>query len=129
MTIRDRFADACEWESSLDQLLDFRPKTSEQVSQFVKLITSFTVSGEAAFAIRAAGNMPLPGCANIQDGVTLDLALIAEVELDRDKGLVRVSAGAKWGAVDEAVQAAGLGVCGGRSGHGGIGGLALAGMF
>lgn len=99
------------------------------MSQFVQLITPFAASGETFFAIRGAGNMPEPGCANVQDGITLDLALMTDVKLDQDKGVVRVLAGAKWGAVDAVVQAAGLGVCGGRSGTGGIGGLALAGMI
>ncbi|ROW12031.1 hypothetical protein VPNG_05197 [Cytospora leucostoma] len=114
-------------ESEIEPTCIFRPKSSEQVSQLVRLITPFAVSGETPFAVRAAGNMPLPSCANIEDGVTLDLTLMDIVELDIDKGLVRVPPGAKWGAVDEVVQAAGLGVCGGRSGKGGIGGLALAG--
>lgn len=116
-------------ESDLQPACIFRPKSCQQVSQFVQLITPFAASGETFFAIRGAGNMPEPGCANVQDGITLDLALMTDVKLDQDKGVVRVLAGAKWGAVDAVVQAAGLGVCGGRSGTGGIGGLALAGMI
>ncbi|KAI1144762.1 hypothetical protein F4825DRAFT_445570 [Nemania diffusa] len=69
--------------------------------------------------------MPLPACSNIQDGITLDLKLINQVELS--KGFVSMGAGAVWLDVDEKVQAAGLGLVGGRSGTGGIGGLALEG--
>ncbi|KUI67310.1 Bifunctional solanapyrone synthase [Cytospora mali] len=113
-------------ESDIQPACIFRPKSSQQVSQLLQLISPFAASGEAPFAIRGAGNMPEPGCANVQDGITLNLGLMTDIELDQDKGMVRVQAGAKWGgAVDAGVQAAGLGVCGGRSGNGGIGGLAL----
>ncbi|KAI0006957.1 hypothetical protein F4779DRAFT_643667 [Xylariaceae sp. FL0662B] len=101
------------------------PKNKEDVSRFIQIIKPFIATGETGFAIRGAGNMPLPGCANIEGGITLDLGLLNQVELN--DGVVSVAAGAHWGAVNEKVQAAGLGVTGGRSGTGGIGGLALAG--
>lgn len=103
----------------------FQPKDAEEVSKFICTISSFGISGAVQFAIRGAGNMPLPACSNIQDGITLDLKLINQVELS--KGFVSMGAGAVWLDVDEKVQAAGLGLVGGRSGTGGIGGLALEG--
>ncbi|XXH06062.1 hypothetical protein Hte_012507 [Hypoxylon texense] len=103
----------------------FQPKNIEDVSRFVQTVKPFALSGDAPFAIRGAGNMPLPGCSNIQAGITLDLGLLNQVELK--DGVVSIAAGAHWDAVDEIVQAAGLGVTGGRSGTSGVGGLALAG--
>lgn len=45
-----------------------------------------------------------------------------------NNGIVSIEAGARWAAVDEMVQLVGLAVTGGRSGLGGIGGPALAGV-
>lgn len=67
----------------------------------------------------------MTGCANIQDGVTLDLRQLDTVEVK--DGVARIGAGARWGAVYDQVQAQGLGITGSRSALGGIGGLALAG--
>lgn len=114
-------------ESDLQPACIFRPATTDEVAQFVRIIEPSAVRGEVAFAIRAAGNMPEPGCANIQNGITLDLNLLTTVSLVQDNSLVLVGAGSRWQAVDQVVQDAGLGVVGGRSGTGGIGGLALAG--
>ncbi|KAI1352836.1 FAD-binding domain-containing protein [Xylaria sp. FL0043] len=104
-----------------------RPRTVEDVSTFLKTIKPFVTSGQTAFAIRGAGQQPLPGCANIQDGITLDLALLTGVELDLDTGIVSIGAGERWGVVYEKLSNHGLGVTGSRSAKGGIGGLALAG--
>ena len=104
----------------------FQPRTKEEVSQFVKLIKPFVGDGKVAFAIRGCGNMPAPGCANIEGGITLDLGLLTELSLGENT--VSVGAGVPWAAVNETVQDAGRGVTGGRAGKGGIGGLALAGM-
>lgn len=115
-------------ESDLAPAAIFRPKSTEDVALFVCLIEPSAVSGTVAFAIRAAGNMPAPGCANIQDGITLDLSLLTAIRLDDERSVVRVAAGAKWQAVSGVVQKAGLGVVGG-GGTRGVGGLALAGRY
>ena len=114
-------------ESDILPACIFQPKTKEEVSQFVKIVKPFTEDGVTAFAIRAGGQMPDPGCANIQNGITLDLGLMTQVELN--DGVVSIAAGACWAAVNEKVQAVGRAVTGGRSGKGGIGGLALAGAY
>ncbi|KAF3016508.1 hypothetical protein E8E14_011048 [Neopestalotiopsis sp. 37M] len=103
----------------------FQPHDNKDVSKFVKLMKPFALAGEAIFAVRGAGNSPVPGATNIDNGITLDLTLLDGIALG--DGIVSVGAGAHWSIVDEKVQAAGLGVAGGRSGTGGIGGLALAG--
>lgn len=114
-------------ESDLQPACITRPATTDEVAQFVRIIEPSAVRGEVAFAIRAAGNMPAPGCANVQNGITLDLNLLTTISLNQDNSVVLVGAGARWQAVDQVVQDVGLGVVGGRSGTGGIGGLALAG--
>lgn len=75
--------------------------------------------------VRGAGQQPLPGCANIQGGITIDLRNLVDIEVKQ--GFVSVGAGARWGKIYEAVQEKGLGVTGSRSAHGGVGGLALSG--
>jgi FAD/FMN-containing dehydrogenase len=105
-------------ESDILPACIFQPKTRGEVSQFVQIIKPFAANVETAFAIRAAGNMPSPGCANVQGGITLDLGLLTGIELNN--GVVSVAAGESWAAVDETVQAAGLAVTGGRSGTGGL---------
>lgn len=110
-------------ESDLQPACIFRPASPNEVAWFVRS----AVKGKVAFAIRAGGNMTEPGCANIQDGITLDLGYLTDVVVDHEYRMVHVSAGARWQAVYEAVQAAGLGVVGGRSGTSGVGGSALAG--
>ncbi|KAI1355543.1 FAD-binding domain-containing protein [Xylaria sp. FL0043] len=103
----------------------FQPKDTEDVSKFIRLISPYVAGGAVRFAIRGAGNMPLSGCSNIQNGITLDPKLLEQIELTET--MVSVGAGALWLDVDKIVQSAGLGVVGGRSGTGGIGGLALSG--
>lgn len=68
----------------------------------------------------------MPGCANIEGGITLDLGLLTGVELK--DGVVSIAAGERWGAFYEKLDGEGLAVNGGRSERGGIGGLALQGL-
>ncbi|KAK2745534.1 hypothetical protein FQN57_003659 [Myotisia sp. PD_48] len=112
-------------QSDITPACIFRPKTKEEVSVFLKTINPFVVKGEISFAIRGGGQQPIPGCCNIQDGITLDLSLLTGVELKQDR--VLIAAGERWGPVYEKLTPEGLAVTGGRSWRGGIGGLALQG--
>ncbi|KAI1123366.1 FAD-binding domain-containing protein [Nemania abortiva] len=114
-------------ESEITPAAIVLPNTSEDVSKFLKTIKPFVISRQTAFAVRGAGQQPLPGCANIQDGITVDLSQLTEIDLDLGAGIVSIGAGARWGKVYEKVSEKGLGVTGSRSSAGGIGGLALAG--
>ncbi|KAL2837983.1 FAD-binding domain-containing protein [Aspergillus pseudodeflectus] len=109
-------------ESDLTPAAIFQPKSTEEVSHFLQIIHPL----KAPFAVRGAGQQPLPGCANIQDGITLDLGLLTGIEV-KDNGTVSIGAGARWGSVYEALDGKKLGVTGSRSSKGGIGGLALSG--
>ncbi|KAJ0116703.1 FAD-binding domain-containing protein [Diaporthe amygdali] len=101
------------------------PKSADDVAKFINTIKQSAVDGSALFAIRGAGQQPLPGCANIQGGITLDLRLLTGVEIQ--EGFVSVAAGERWGNIYDRVQEQGLGVTGSRSALGGVGGLALSG--
>ncbi|OTA76491.1 hypothetical protein M434DRAFT_88032 [Hypoxylon sp. CO27-5] len=112
-------------QSDISPAAIFLPKSKEQVSQFLEIFKPFIVNGVAQFAVRGAGQQPLPGCSNISNGVTVDLRLLTGLELKKDR--IEIGAGERWGAAYEKLTQEGLGVTGGRSSEGGIGGLALAG--
>ncbi|KAK4041155.1 hypothetical protein C8A01DRAFT_34772 [Parachaetomium inaequale] len=112
-------------ESDLRPLLIFQPSSVGEVAAFVLTIRPF--AGQLDCAICGAGQQPLPGCANVDGGITLDLSLLNSIALTEDKSVVQIGAGARWGAVYERLDALGLSVTGSRSAAGGVGGLALAG--
>ncbi|KAI0502861.1 FAD-binding domain-containing protein [Xylaria bambusicola] len=114
-------------ESDITPAAIILPKTSKHVSTFLRTIGPFVTNGQTTFAVRGAGQQPLPGCANIQGGITLDLALLTGIKLDFDSRVVSIGAGERWGAVYEKLSGHGLSITGSRSAKGGIGGLALAG--
>lgn len=114
------------FESDLTPACIFLPRSKEEVAAFVRIVEPLT--GGVQFAIRAAGRQPLPGCANVQDGITVDLRSLKGVRL-QDDGVVQVAAGEDWGSVYEHLEPHGLGVTGGKSTTCGIGGLATQGMF
>jgi FAD/FMN-containing dehydrogenase len=114
------------FESDITPACIFLPQSKEEVAAFVQVIEPCV--GDVQFAIRAAGRQPLPGCANVQHGITVDLRSLKGVELQED-GVVRVGAGENWGAVYEYLEPHGLGVTGGKSTTCGIGGLATQGKY
>lgn len=112
------------FESDLKPYWIVQPRTKEDVAAFVKVVSSR--SDNIVFAVRGGGQQPLPGCANIQDGITLDLALLKGI--DSADGLVKIGAGERWGAVYDKLGQEGLAVAGGRSASNGIGGLTTEGL-
>ncbi|KAI3317935.1 FAD-binding domain-containing protein [Xylariaceae sp. AK1471] len=111
------------FESDLTPACIFLPKSKEEVASFVRTIGSF--ANDVQFAIRAAGQQPLPGCANVQNGITVDLRDLKGIEAQ--DGQVNVAAGELWGSVYKYLEPLGLGVTGGKSTSCGIGGLATQG--
>lgn len=71
--------------------------------------------------------MSFAGAANIQDGVTIDLGALNEVQVFEDRRTTAVGAGARWGNVSSKLDAMGLAVVGGRVDKVGVGGLTLGG--
>ncbi len=114
------------------------PRSAEDVATAVRTLTTTAESPgvvdgsaeEAAaclFAIRSGGHLPVPGAANVVGGVVLDLRLLNNVEVNLDKTLVSIGAGATWGKVYSALDPLGLNVAGGRVAQVGVGGLATGG--
>ncbi|KAI0887005.1 FAD-binding domain-containing protein [Annulohypoxylon maeteangense] len=114
-------------ESDLKPACIFQPRPLQNVVAFVRTIQPFAYKGEAQFAVRGGGQKPTPGCANIQDGITVDLANLAGIEIKKDQSLIEIGAGARWGAVYDKLDGSGIGVAGGRANNCGIGGLSLEG--
>lgn len=112
------------FESDLKPYWIVQPRTTEDVAEFLKVVSKH--SDSISFAVRGGGQQPVPGCANIQDGITLDLGLLTGIE--SHDGIVKVGAGERWGSVYEKLGEDGLAVAGGRSAANGIGGLALEGL-
>lgn len=113
------------FESDLTPACIFLPTSQDEVALFVRTIRLF--ADDVQFAIRAAGRQPLPGCANVQSGITVDLRSLTGIKLRG--GVVKVPAGESWGAVYQYLEPHGLGVTGGKSTTCGIGGLATQGKF
>ncbi|KAI0861704.1 FAD-binding domain-containing protein [Xylaria cubensis] len=111
------------FESDLSPACIFLPESKKDVAAFVQAIQPF--ASDVKFAIRAAGQQPLPGCANVQDGFTVDLRLLKGIAIQDN--VVQVAAGERWGSVYEYLEPHGLGVAGGKSTSCGIGGLATQG--
>lgn len=103
----------------------FLPRTRDEVSTFMHVVKPFPV-GSVQFAIRGGGQQPVPRCANIHGGITIDLCHLMGIKV-RD-GYVEIAAGERWGTVYEKLAPEGLGITGGRSTTNGIGGLALQGV-
>ncbi|KAL4887626.1 FAD-binding domain-containing protein [Aspergillus karnatakaensis] len=107
-------------ESDITPACIFRPASANDVALFIRTIQPLN----APFAIRGAGQQPLPGCANIQDGITLDLGSLTGVQIK--DGSVFIAAGERLGPIYEILGAEELAVTGSRSAKGGIGGGGLS---
>ncbi|KAE8371852.1 hypothetical protein BDV26DRAFT_302427 [Aspergillus bertholletiae] len=103
----------------------FRPTTTSEVSQFVKLMTAG--SGTNQFAVRGGGHTFWSGAANIDRGITVDMRLMNQVELNGDKKIARIGGGAVWDDAYSQLVVHNLTVMGGRIPGIGVGGFATGG--
>jgi FAD/FMN-containing dehydrogenase len=69
------------------------------------------------------------GAANIEGGVTIDLAQMKEVTVSKNQQLVSLGPGNKWADVYSKLAPMRLAVSGGRWGNVGVGGFLLGGEF
>lgn len=79
------------------------------------------------FAVRSGGHSPIPGAANINGGVVIDLRLLNKVSPSEDGASVIIGTGATWRDVSKTLDKRGLAVAGSRSSAVGVGGLTLGG--
>lgn len=81
------------------------------------------------FAVRGGGHMWWTEASNIQDGVTIDLGSLKQVEISTDRKITSVGGGARWEDVYLKLDAMNLAVVGGRVADVGVGGLTLGGKI
>lgn len=114
-------------ESEIASACVAAPSSGQDVVDILKTVKPFVDSGECHLAIKARGNQPFAGAANIAGGVTIDLRSLQNIEIRAEGHCVSVGAGVSWGQLYEKLATVGLAVAGGRSSQGGIGGLTLGG--
>lgn len=122
-------------EQSLDPSCFVQPATANDVSIAVKILSSYNgfeygsseQSNGCQFAIKSGGHTPFPGAANIESGVTIDLANINGIEIHPETKTASVGPGNRWGDVYSTLQSAGYSVPGGRDSTVGVGGLVTGG--
>ncbi|KAM3534913.1 hypothetical protein MY4038_001814 [Beauveria bassiana] len=101
----------------------FSPTCAEDVSL---AILTFRAT-QCKFAVKSGGHGAFSGASNIQDGVTIDLVHLTDVQLSADKKLASVGAGNTWYNVYQQLTPHNLTVIGGRVSPIGVGGLTLGG--
>ncbi|KAH7029081.1 oxidoreductase FAD-binding protein [Microdochium trichocladiopsis] len=105
------------------------PTSKEDValSVFLLNVGSKLLPGRCNFAIRSGGHTPWVGANNIDDGVTIDLSKLNQVNVSKDRKTVDVGPGNRWLDVYGRLETQGLTVVGGRASIVGVGGLTTGG--
>lgn len=112
-------------ERELQPSCVFRPTTTDEVSKFIKLMTSDKC--QSKFAVRGGGHTFFAGASNIQPGITVDMRLMNSIELSEDKKTASIGGGAIWDDVYTQLAPQNLTVLGGRVPGIGVGGFATGG--
>ncbi|KAI2465117.1 putative FAD-binding oxidoreductase [Annulohypoxylon bovei var. microspora] len=100
-----------------------QPSNTEELT----FVVSAVVAQKAKFAVRSGGHSVVPGAANINGGVLIDMVNFNTVEYDADKKVAVVSSGLRWKEVYTALDPYNVTVVGGRVLEVGVGGLVLGG--
>lgn len=104
-----------------------QPKTAEEVSTTVKVLTAASLLKPCQFAVRSGGHTPIPGSNNVDDGVTIDLLYMNSTTYNTSTKVASISPAARWGSVYETLEPLGRMVAGGRGSTVGVGGFLLGG--
>ncbi|PTB64859.1 FAD-binding domain-containing protein [Trichoderma citrinoviride] len=102
----------------------FRPTSTAEVSQFIKLVTS---SGNTQFAVRGGGHTLWPGAANVKGGITVDMRAMNNLTLSKDHKIAHLGAGAVFSDIYPQLVPYNLTVMGGRVPGIGAGGFVTGG--
>ncbi len=109
-------------------MIDKRPRAIAQCADAADVVAAvnFGRDNDLLVAIRGGGHNG-PGFGTCDGGLVIDLGRMKGVQVDQQRGLVRVEAGCTQGEVDHATHAFGLAVPAGIVASTGIAGLTLGG--
>ena len=99
------------------------PRSTANVSAIIKSLTA----NQAPFTVKAGGHTAFAGGSNVDQGVTIDLLHMTDIQVTNDSQTVSVGSGSRWIQVTEALDPLSLGVVGGRVADVGVAGLLLGG--
>jgi FAD/FMN-containing dehydrogenase len=111
-------------EALLAPLCIAKPSSSQDVASIIEAITN---QDYCPFAIKSQGHAPASGFANIENGITIDLAQLSAITTNEDASVARIGTGASWLDVYAHLDTLNKTVAGGRNGGVGVGGLTLGG--
>ncbi|KAH6698525.1 FAD binding domain-containing protein [Leptodontidium sp. MPI-SDFR-AT-0119] len=101
----------------------FQPRTAAEVSVAL-IILQLT---HCPFAVKSGGHGKFHGESSITDGITIDLAKLDHIRVNKSRTSVEIGPGNRWGDVYTALEPLGLTVVGGRAKTVGVGGFILGG--
>ncbi|RYP11695.1 hypothetical protein DL767_011016 [Monosporascus sp. MG133] len=111
-------------ERELNPCCIFRPTTTSEVSQFVKLVAANKCT---QFAIRGGGHTLWTGAANIDGGITVDMRAMNGVVLSDDQKVAQLGPGGIFSEIYPQLVPYNLTVMGGRVPGIGVGGFLAGG--
>lgn len=99
------------------------PKSTQEVSTILRVLTE----GNWPFTVKGGGHIPFSGGSSIEDGVTIDMVHLDDIQVSPDQQTVSIGPGNRWINVTEVLDPIGLAVVGGRDMNVGVSGLILGG--
>lgn len=104
-----------------------QPHNANEVSIALKTLVETNRTHPCQFAVRGNGHTTSPGAAGIENGVTIDLALMNTTTYNPNNNTASILPGATWGSVYSTLDPWKVMVAGGRSFSVGVSGLVLGG--
>ena len=112
------------WNGSIDRFPELIARCAG--ADDVRAAVAFARETGLPLAVRSGGHS-YPGHSVCDGGIVIDLGAMTAIRVDPEARTARVQAGALWGDVDRATQAAGPATTGGIVSHTGVAGLTLGG--
>ena len=100
-----------------------QPTTRELVAATVKTLARL----QCRFSVKGGGHTPFAGAASTNNGVTIDMAQLNTISVDKNLGVAYIGVGLRWGQVYQYLESQSMMVSGGRDSSVGVGGLVVGG--